>query len=332
MATIDFLVEDGTAEKRVAAWREAFTAAGVAEIARDEAAAFTGLLQITILGDLLAVRMRADPFRLRRDSDWVRRAGRDTVFVNAVVEGTMRGTYNGRPLRVPAGSIAITSLLKTMDLEPPTRWTGFVVPKDLLVARNIWHERLEGRVLKAGSPGASALFHHMEALLQGRELTPNAMRQQEAITLALLAACLEGKVLSRGERRSSRENQSRQLRRYILDRIGDPELGARTICREFGLSPATLKRLLGNGFNLAENIRRLRVHRIADELLRAPDDVPLTAIAKRWGLADERTFRRAFTREFGCSPSRFRAERPTGAAPASAHRSIADLETWFSFT
>lgn len=104
------------------------------------------------------------------------------------------------------------------------------------------------------------------------------------------------------------------------------------ICREFGISQATLKRNLGKGFNLAENIRRVRVHRAARDILSDGEVAPINAIARRWGMRDERTFRRVFHQEFGCAPSQFRASRSADEQYRASLEAMADMELWLRFS
>ncbi|MGP4694207.1 hypothetical protein [Agrobacterium cavarae] len=56
-------------------------------------------------------------------------------------------------------------------------------------------------------------------------------------------------------------------------------------------------RVMGDAADIATTIRRMRLHAIHRDIV-AKEQGPLTTIGKRWGLTDERNFRRAFVQEF----------------------------------
>ncbi|WP_146652661.1 GlxA family transcriptional regulator [Labilithrix luteola] len=83
-----------------------------------------------------------------------------------------------------------------------------------------------------------------------------------------------------------------------------PSLAA--LARLSGLTPRTLSRrfVAATGMSPKRFLRRVRLE-LAAHLLRSSND-PIDAVAARVGYDDERAFRRAFTRELGSSPSRYR--------------------------
>ena len=80
---------------------------------------------------------------------------------------------------------------------------------------------------------------------------------------------------------------------------------------------------------MATLIRWLRLQAIRRDILAEDDRPSLAALAQRWGMANDRTFRRAFAREFGCPPSALRNDAKDAALPepaaADLHRSLLGL-------
>jgi transcriptional regulator GlxA family with amidase domain len=81
------------------------------------------------------------------------------------------------------------------------------------------------------------------------------------------------------------------------------------LARQAGLTPRTLSRrfVTATGLSPKRFLRRVRLE-LAAHLLCSSSDAVAT-VAERVGYDDERAFRRAFQREHGSSPSRYRAAR-----------------------
>lgn len=93
--------------------------------------------------------------------------------------------------------------------------------------------------------------------------------------------------------------------RVMRSQITEP-LDIDALASALGVSAKTLARRFSTatGFGPAQFLRRLRLE-TAQHLLGASTDT-IAAIAERVGYGDERAFRRAFERDFGVSPARYR--------------------------
>jgi len=97
---------------------------------------------------------------------------------------------------------------------------------------------------------------------------------------------------------------------YIIDNLGDPELGPQSIAAAFRFSPRYLHRLF-NEFDItvADWIKRRRLFRSRTELEDAGlDGQSITQIAMKNGFGDGSHFSRTFRAEFGVSPREHRYE------------------------
>jgi AraC-like DNA-binding protein len=322
---INLSIADGTADQRVAFWRQAIRPSGEIEIAENDAARFTGELHGNVLDEILAVNVRSSPFRIIRDRNWVRQVTRDMVLINTVVDGQIKGTYRRKPFRAPAGSLTITRLAGETDIETPLAWKGLLVPRTKLEKEMVWHEGLDGRIFAPTAPITRIIDHHIDAILSMPKQSRNQIGRVENVTLQMLRGCFAGTLKSRKVIPTQGNNVSRQILRYVVEQLANPALNSDLICREFAFSSAHLKRTLGKGFKLAETIRRLRIHQAAQEIASHRQSRSISEIALRCGIADERTFRRVFRQELGCSPTDFR-NNPIGADRV---RAFDDLELWF---
>ncbi len=102
----------------------------------------------------------------------------------------------------------------------------------------------------------------------------------------------------------------------IEARLDEPGLGPDQIARACFISTRYLHRVFASeGLSVCEVIRTTRLERCRADLLdQALAQVPISAIAARWGLTNAPHFSRMFRDAYGCSPREFRASRGAAAA------------------
>lgn len=111
------------------------------------------------------------------------------------------------------------------------------------------------------------------------------------------------------------ERVRRQLRRELVDPPSPEPLTLDALARQWGLSPATLRRRLddeGAGWQaLKDEVRRdLAIHRLADPSQSIED------IAARLGFNDASSFHRAFRKWTGAAPGAYRGDGRARQSPA----------------
>ncbi|GAA2901300.1 AraC family transcriptional regulator [Nonomuraea rubra] len=99
-----------------------------------------------------------------------------------------------------------------------------------------------------------------------------------------------------------------RIRAYIKEHLPDPELGPRSVAAAHHISVSYLHRLFQDaGTTVAAWIRGLRLDRarrdLTDPVLL---DLPVYAIAGRWGFVNPADFSRAFRARYGLPPKEFR--------------------------
>jgi two-component system, response regulator YesN len=104
---------------------------------------------------------------------------------------------------------------------------------------------------------------------------------------------------------SNRETMIDEIRHFIERQYSDPQLSLVMIAHEFGMNEAYLSYLFKErtGENISTYIIGLRVLK-ACELL--SQGIPVTAIARHVGYYNDQSFRRAFKRVIGVSPSDYK--------------------------
>jgi AraC-like DNA-binding protein len=108
-------------------------------------------------------------------------------------------------------------------------------------------------------------------------------------------------------KRSRGDGIKRGLLDFINARIGDETFSLSSLAAEFKLTDAYVSEYFKEqtGENFSSYLERLRMDR-ACELL-ANTDAPILQVASLTGYGSDNTFRRAFKRRFGISPSEYRA-------------------------
>lgn len=143
---------------------------------------------------------------------------------------------------------------------------------------------------------------------------PDPLPSKEAVCaarscLSLLVTCLDGQLQRGGVVAGKNEDPAASIRRFISAHLANPRLGVDAICSEFNVSRSKLYRLMGENSDISGVIRRMRLHAVHEEITNGGvSEKPLAEIGKRWGLQDERSYRRAFVKEFGYPPSALRTK------------------------
>lgn len=95
---------------------------------------------------------------------------------------------------------------------------------------------------------------------------------------------------------------------WIEANLSDPDLSAERLASAHYLSPRYVRRVFAtNGTTVSALVRQRRLERIRDDLVDPRlVRVPIRTIAERWSMSDAAAFSRAFSRQFGVAPRRYR--------------------------
>lgn len=101
-----------------------------------------------------------------------------------------------------------------------------------------------------------------------------------------------------------------ELIQLVQHHLADSSLSARQLALGLGVSETrTHQMFAAMGTTFSSYVSDRRVRQAAADLRGSPDEYPIERIAFRWGFSDMQTFRRAFRKVFGCTPTEFRRIR-----------------------
>ncbi len=156
------------------------------------------------------------------------------------------------------------------------------------------------------------------------------LRQDEAPGLAegfcgMLRSFIVPQPLQDPRQKTLREERRAEMRSYLDRRLADPDIGTEDLCREFGVSRASVYRAFADVGGVARYITNRRLDRAYHQLLsRPPSRGAVKEVGSRWGFVEIGHFSRLFSHRFGMSPSVALSAGPTGTTP-DAHEPPAGI-------
>ncbi len=151
-----------------------------------------------------------------------------------------------------------------------------------------------------------------------KELQSGASTEVPTLTSSTLGLIRSGLLGERDWHRDPAQDRSRRalVESYVRRNLDSSDLGSERICRDLGMSRATLYRVFGSG-GIEQFIRGERLEQcLSDLLCSSGERGAVRRAAERWGFDDAANFRRSFRARFGFSPS----DCLRGASPAKAPR------------
>jgi AraC-like DNA-binding protein len=300
-------------EARARAWAEALDPVFEVKVTDADQMATPRELQNYALGTMILGRADAPGQRRVRDSRRCATHGVDHVLIQHYLTGHGRIEARGRSRAIHAGDFTVTDLSQPIRVDAEeVRALNLVVPRALLGDGEVGD--LHGSVLTPGlTPFAAALSSFLrEADALAPSLSAAQGHQLTEVAAGLLQLALGAPVDDNRPRDPLGLKPA--VRRFILDRLGDPKLDTQMVLSRFGVSRSALYRLFDEDGGVHAYVRDLRLAR-AWRLLTAPGPARtrVASVAFACGFRDESAFSRAFRRRFGLSPS----EAGVGAPPPS---------------
>lgn len=246
-----------------------------------------------------------------RGSATLARSPLDQICLLLYTKGGCQLEARGRISEVQAGDVCFIDLSQPVSLVAPDYESlTLILPRWALQPYLANVDDLHGRILHKSSALNALLVSHLWALFeQAPGLSPSEGTVAAFGTAALIAA-FAGATADGGEMvgRSRASSALLAYRQYIENGLGKVDLGPDLMCRELGVSRATLFRAFEpmGGINRYILQRRLAQARrlITDPALA---DERIASIANRCGFSSASVFSRAFVQAFAMSPTQMRA-------------------------
>lgn len=286
------------------------------------------------MGAGVLVEWRSAPIQLYRSPAHIARSNLDFYRIVLNLGGdhlTASGSRENIPLR--EGDIGIFDAAVADDMTivgAPTSGTAYrinlIVPRGRMAPLLRHPDSVHGSVIRGDSPlGRLMSEHFLSTWRNASVLTAGESDAAVRSLVTLVAGGIGGAKGAEGAIvRETRHAMLAAIKRHIESRLGDAALNGNSICRQFGLSRATLARLFEAEGGLAHFIQQRRLHRAFVMLgSTAHRHWRLIDIALECNFSSDATFIRAFRKLFELTPGDVRrmarSDVPvdSGSAPAS---------------
>lgn len=309
-----------------------------AQIEVPEPRALSWRVRSRLMGPLIlgATEIEGAQASVERSAGKIARASLDVIKIQWFLAGGDQRQFDGRDstrTRVEAGDICLSDMSRReLTTQGAAKSLCLIIPRHLFESHESDLDPLHGRVLRSGTASHALLSAHMGALWRNAGRISN----QEVNAVATATASLVANLLigQKGESPVLRYERSddallARIKRHIRDHLADPTLDAEQLCRQFGLSRASLYRLFEPFGGVAAHIRDQRLKRVYREIMATePSGAGIGRIAHACGFANLAGFNRAFKHRYGVSPSEARAlgDNPwaTGASAERPHLALTD--------
>lgn len=273
--------------------------------------AFHGTLGARELTTLSLSRVAATPSTVRRSQRLVRSDPRDVVLLSLYLRGTGAVAQAGHVATLSPGDANLLDADRpyTVRLERPNDLLILRVPRQRLgVPDRTLRERVGCRI-DGRAPGLQVLRGYLTRALVDPD--GSSVEEHERVAGELLDAALHP-LVGRDGRPAPRlggDALYETVRWFLQRHASHPDLSIEEVARLHGVTRRALElHFARHGTSPAAHLRALRLAR-ARELLLADPVATVASIAGRVGFRDATSFIRAFHREVGLPPERWRRQQ-----------------------
>jgi AraC-like DNA-binding protein len=245
----------------------------------------------------------------------------DSLEVALQVRGTSVMSQGNQQTRLRPGDFALCDRARPCQISGTSGCTRIVIfSRDALRLSPAQLAKLTGRPI-SGQDGMGALVsQYLASLGQLPHTGVCASWHVSEATLDLLKAsfCEQLECVGAQDIADGKASLLLQIRAYIRDRLGDPQLDIPSIATAHHISTRLLQKLFeGQGQTVSYWIRSQRLEYCRSDLANPTlAEQPVSSIAARWGLVDPAHFSRLFKSTYGLSPRAYRDENTNFVAPS----------------
>ena len=268
---------------------------------------FTASIESHLLGSMMIMEVTSREQNWGRDNLQIARNGMDHYGIGIFKEGDLFCDTAKGPTKLPKGGLVIFDLTQefiahTSDLRVMT----FVVPRPFIEDMVNLPDDHSMRFLDPKNPMTGIVYDQMMSIYSN--ITRFDHHQAQAIEKSfamLVATCLNDAQGGNRETVQHRQNLLNMvnIRRYIRDQLGSPDLTPRKVARDLGVSRSKLYDSFSAYGGVYHYIREMRLRR-SISLLNDPAHChsSIYDIALECGFASDASFIRAFRERYELTP------------------------------
>lgn len=307
----------GTTVTDVFEWQRVASEAFVPLLCSADEPGFVAHLEnLALSGGVSVSHVRTGPLRIERPERLARQDTGNDILMSIQLHSTGAVLQHGREASLSPGTAAIYESNRPYLLDQPDPGQELLVvrvPRGALGLPDRMVSELCGRRIDQSVPGMSAFLGYLRGLMATQNavgvegLAALGPLSSELLTFALRAFAQAG---------HSGWDSDRALleaaRQKILQELADPGLNVERLAQAANVSVRKLHAVFtAAGQTPGSEIRRLRMNKAIGLLATRPHSgQSIASIALACGFRDASTFTRAFTREFGCTPTQW-VDNPT---------------------
>ncbi|HUF33429.1 MAG TPA: AraC family transcriptional regulator [Acidimicrobiales bacterium] len=263
--------------------------------------------------DLAVVDCVCDPCSGTRGNAEIAATDGEFAVVLIIRNGTETVSQGGAEANLKTGDVVAWDSTMPAKFAVWERLTkrSLLIPSAALDEVNARAWLQAGTVLHGASPATQLLTGYLEAIRSLANLEPVAVSAARNATLELFGGAMrsEAGVPSTA---MARPALRAVIERYIDRNLPHGDVGLDTIAAAHCVSRRTVNRAFSDvGQTLGEVIRARRLARARCDVV--DTDLPISAIAHRWGFSDGSHFCHAFKDRYGSAPREYRQTTGVGA-------------------
>lgn len=287
-------------------WREAVCRDYVlVECQRGTGQPFRASMVQAFAGPLSISTVASGAIHYRRSSRSIRLDPREELQLSLILEGDFSVEQGGRRSELNVGDMALYDAASPLELESRLFYRAVTIklPTTLLSTR-VPDAARHTAVRLSGQSGVGAIARGLvDDLAQQANVIPDALMARlcsPLLDVLGLTIAREGALTALT---SNRSKALERVKRWVLDRIDDPDLSIHEMASENAMTPRTLNRLFAEDGTTATKWIQQRRLNLAYTLLTEGGVDRVSNAAYQAGFGDITHFGRVFRAKFGVRPS-----------------------------
>ncbi|GAA1943225.1 helix-turn-helix domain-containing protein [Kitasatospora viridis] len=256
------------------------------------------------------------PALFRRTTRLIRASDPETVHLTLPLSGPLETTRGDLQVVYPANTLSVISSSHPVDVwagrEPHLHsGIGLEVPRSRLILPRDGVERLITRPLSTETGYGALLAQLLHQVIRDRDTyQPSDGARLGGVVVDLVSALFAATLEHDPSTSTGPAALLLRIKAFISTHLHDPDLTPTTVAAAHHISVSYLHRLFQqDGTSVAAWIRARRLERARRDLTDPISaDLPVHAVAARWGFRHAADFNRAFKAAYGRPPGEFRQE------------------------